>query len=99
MGQEVLIQSMTIVYDVFKESKDSSNGSGQKGVSTSSSLGPTSSQKVSSNNAALQKPKENTEITKANEQNVSVNQKEKNALEAEKEKQKLEKQQKEEACF
>ena len=99
MGQEVLIQSMTIVYDVFKESKDSSNGSGQKNVSAPSSVGTNSSQKVFSNNVGLQKTKENTEITKANEQNSSINQKEKNALEAEQEKQKLEKKQKEKACF
>ena len=99
-SQEVLIQSMTIVYDVFKESKDSSN-SGSKTVSTTSNVGITSNknQRKSSNTMTLKKSKENEEITKASLQNSNVNEKEQIALEEERKKEELEKQKKMEACF
>lgn len=102
-SQEVLIQSMTVVYDVFKESKDSSSSS-QNNVSTTSNTGTTSSKKQDTTlngtkKTDLKKSNENADITKANLQNNSVNEKEKSALEAEKEKQELEKQKKEQACF
>lgn len=99
-SQEVLIQSMTIVYDVFKESQDSSN-SGSKTVSTTSNVGITSNknQKKSSNTTTLKKSKENEEITKASVQNNNVNEKEKIKLEEERKKEELEKQKKESVCF
>ncbi len=99
-SQEVLIQSMTIVYDVFKESKDSSN-SGSKTVSTTSNVGITSNKnkRKSSNTTTLKKSKENEEITKASLQNSNVNEKKQIALEEERKKEELEKQKKMEACF
>ena len=99
-SQEVLIQSMTIVYDVFKESKESSN-SGSKTVSTTSNVGITSNKnkRKSSNTTTLKKSKENEEITKASLQNSNVNEKEQIALEEERKKEELEKQKKMEACF
>ncbi len=99
-SQEVLIQSMTIVYDVFKESKDSSS-SGSKIVSTTSNVGITSNEnkRKSSNTTTLKKSKENEEITKASLQNSNVNEKEQIALEEERKKEELEKQKKMETCF
>ena len=51
-SQEVLIQSMTIVYDVFKESKDESNRGQNNNPSTVSNVGTFSAKKnnTSSNN-------------------------------------------------
>ncbi len=99
-SQEILIQSMTIVYDVFKESNDSSS-SGQNNISTTSNVGTTStkSQRKASNNITLKKTKEDEEITKASLQNQNVSQKAKKELEEERKKEELEKQKKMLACF
>lgn len=96
--QEVLIQSMTVVYDVFKESKDSSS-SGKNNVFTTSNIGTISNQSQKKNNTTLQKTKENEDITKASLQNNNVNEKEKIALEEERKKEELEKQKRMQACF
>ena len=97
-SQEVLIQSMTIVYDVFKKSTDSSSN-GSKTVSTTSNVGTTSNKSQQNSNTTLKKTKENEEITKASLQNNNVNEKEKIKLEEERKKEELEKQKKESVCF
>ena len=108
-SQDVLIQSMTIVYDVFKESKDesASNRGQNNNSSTVSNVGTFSEKKnnTSSNNSGkkeagnLTTAKQNEDIKKASGQNSTVSQKEKDKLEAQKRTVEEAKQQKEQACF
>lgn len=112
-SQEVLIQSMTIVYDVFKESKDDSNRGQNNNISTMSNVGifseknqdinlenkNTNFKNIEKADDVLQTAKENEEIRKANSQNNMVSKNEQNRLEVLKKTEEEEKQRKAQACF